>query len=185
MIATALSIVAHAARARRAERARSAAALPTTPSTRTTHVFHPPGGIRLATPAEEAVQRNGHSAPGAASGAADLRSLPVRSQAPGPRGRAEDIEMANFGARLAHPLPDAPPRVPSAPSGLAAPETGTGVLAALRRALRALLRSIDDAPFDLAWPPTYRRWPTNVPAWRADQAVLEVTTEEQRRRRAA
>ena len=188
MIATALSIVAHVARARRAERARSAAALPTTPSTRTTHVFHPPGAIRLVTPAEADVQRNGHPAPGAASGAADLRSLQVRSQAPGPRGRAEDIEMANFGTRLAHPRPDAPARVRSAPSGLATratPATGTGVVAALRRALRALLRSIDDAPFDLAWPPTHRRWPTNVPAWRADQPVVEVTTEEPRRRRAA
>ena len=185
MIATALSIVAHAARARRAERARSAAALPTTPSTRTTHVFHPPGAIRLVTPAEEDAQRNGHPAPGAASGAADLRSLPVRSQLPGPRGRAEDIEMANFGTRLAHPRPDAPARVRRAPSSPATPETGSGVLAALRRALRALLRSIDDAPFDLAWPPTYRRWPTDVPAWWADQAVAEVTTEEPRRRRAA
>ncbi len=93
--------------------------------------------------------------------------------------------MANFGTRLAHPRPDAPARVRSAPSGLATPGTGTGVVAALRRALRALLRSIDDAPFDLAWPPTYRRWPTNVPAWRADQAVVDLTTEDPRRRRAA
>ena len=184
MIATALSIVAHAVRARRAERARSAAALRTTPTTtRTTLVFHPMGAIRLVTPAEEHAQRDGHAEPGAASGAADPRSPFARPQLPGPRGRAEDIEMANFGTRLAHPRPEALESAHAAP--LAAPATTRGVMAALRRALRGLLRSIDDAPFDLAWPPSYRRWPTNVPAWRADLPATQVTVAAPRQRRAA
>ena len=70
--------------------------------------------------------------------------------------------MANFSTRLAYP--------PSAgrPARAAAP-TGTGIGARLRRVLHALLRSIDEAPFDLAWPPSHRRWPANVPAWRDDQ----------------
>ena len=181
MIATALSIVAHAVRARRAERARSAAALRTTPTTtRTTLVFHPMGSIRLVTPAEEHAQRDGHAEPGAASGAADRRSPFARPQLPDPRGRAEDIEMANFGTRLAHPLPEAHESAPAAPG---APTTG--VIAALRRALRGVLRAIDHAPFDLAWPPSYQRWPTNAPGWRADRPVAEVTTEPPRQRRAA
>ena len=185
MIATALSIVAHAVGARRAERARSAAVLRTTPTTRTTPVFHPPGAIRLVTPAEEHAQRDGHVAPGAASGAADPRSLFARTQLPGPCAQAEDIEMANFGTRLAYPRPEGHASAPAAPLGVATPATPTGVMAALRRALRGLLRSIDDAPFDLAWPPSYRRWPTNVPAWRGDRPVADVTTVEPRRRRAA
>jgi hypothetical protein len=61
----------------------------------------------------------------------------------------------------------------------------TGVRARLRRALQRLLHAIDDAPFDLAWPPTHRRWPTNVPAWRADRAGGEVIIEEPRQRRVA
>jgi hypothetical protein len=185
MIATALSIVAHAVGARRAERARSAAVPRTTPTTRTTRVFHPPGAIRLATPAEQDAQRNGHAEPGAASGAADPRSLLARPQLPGPRGQAEDIEMANFGTRLAYPRPEAHERAHAAPLDVTAPAATTGVVAALRRALRSLLHAIDDAPFDLAWPPSYRRWPTNVPAWRSDQPVADVIDEAPRQRRAA
>ncbi len=185
MIATALSIVAHVVGARRAERARSVAMLPTTLTTRTTRVFHPLGAIRLLTPAEEDARRDGQAEPGAASGAADPRSHSARPQLPGPRGQAEDIEMANFGTRLAHPRPDAHERAHAAPRGVATPAAATGVMAALRRVLRGLLRSIDDAPFDLAWPPSYRRWPTHVPAWRADRPVTEVTNVEPRQRRAA
>ena len=151
MIATALSLVAHAVGTRRAERARSAAALRTTSvartATGTTRVFHPMGAIRLVTPAEEHAQ--------------------------------DDMEMANFGTRLAHPRPEAHVRAHAAPA------TPTGVMAALRRALRGLLRSIDDAPFDLAWPPSHRRWPTNEPAWRADQPGGAMIAEAPRRRRAA
>ena len=187
MIATALHIVAHAIGARCADRARSDAGLRTTPSARTTtgttRVFHPMGAIRLVTPAEEHARRDGRADQAAAPDATGVESPFARPPMPGPRGQAEDIAMANFGTRLAHPRPDALASAHSVP--VDATGMSTGPIARLRRALRSLLRSIDDAPFDLAWPPTYRRWPVNLPAWRADQPVGEMIAEESPRRRAA
>ena len=183
MIATALYIVAHVVGARRADRARSVAALPRTSTTRTIRVFHPMGAIRLVTPTEEDARWDARADQVAAPDATSVQSPFVRPQLPGPRGQAEDIAMANFGTRLAYPRPEALASTEAAP--VAATSTSTGPLARLRRALRGLLRSLDDAPFDLAWPPSYRRWPVNVPAWRADQPVGEVIVEEPRQRRAA
>lgn len=54
--------------------------------------------------------------------------------------------MSNFGTRLAYPTDDlAPPsRTDAAKPGL------------LARITAALSRAIDEAPFDLAWPPSAR-----------------------------
>ena len=90
--------------------------------------------------------------------------------------------MANFGARLAYPRHTAPAAAPAtAPATITTRSLG----ARLRRAVRALLRSIDDAPFDLAWPPTYRLWPVNGQEWRADQRVDAPVVERTELRRAA
>jgi hypothetical protein len=85
--------------------------------------------------------------------------------------------MANFGARLAYPH--------ARTHEASAPAVTTTLRGRLRRVLHALLRSIDDAPFDLAWPPTYRRWPVNAPTWRADQHADDVFIEHTELRRAA
>jgi hypothetical protein len=181
MIATALHLLAHAVGARRADRARSLAELRDTSTTRTTRVFHPMGAIRLVTPAESQAQRDGRADQAAAPDATRIQSPSVRPQLPGPRGQAEDIHMANFGTRLAHPLPEALASTRTA----AASGASTGVRARLRRVLQRVLHAIDDAPFDLAWPPSYRRLPGNVPAWRDDRAVDEVIVEAPSQRRAA
>jgi hypothetical protein len=183
MIATALHRLAHAVGARRADRARSVAELRTTPTSGTTRVFHPMGAIRIVTPAEEHAQRDGRADQAAAPHATGMQSPSVRPQPPGPRGQAEDIHVANFGTRLAHPCPEALASTRTA--SVATTGASTGVRARLRRALQRLLHALDDAPFDLAWPPTHRRWPTNVPAWRADRAGGEVIIEEPRQRRVA
>ena len=83
MIATALWVLAHALGARRADRDGSAAALPTT---RTTPVFHPPGAIRLISPAEETArttQRDRRAAIGAARGATGARPAFQHPDVPG------------------------------------------------------------------------------------------------------
>jgi hypothetical protein len=183
MIATALHLLAHAVGARRADRARSLAELRDTSTTRTTRVFHPMGAIRLVTPAESQAQRDGRADQVAAPDATRIQSPSARPQLPGPLGQAEDIYMANFGTRLAHPLPEALASTRTAPAP--ARGAGTGVLARLRRVLHGLLHAIDDAPFDLAWPPSYQRLPANVPVWRADRAVGPVIMETPRRHRAA
>ena len=83
--------------------------------------------------------------------------------------------MSNFGARLAYPHARTP----------VAPADTTTLRGRLRRVLHALLRSIDEAPFDLAWPPTYRRWPVNAQTWRADQRADDVFIDDTELRRAA
>jgi hypothetical protein len=141
------------------------------------------GAIRLVTPAESQAQRDGRADQAAAPDATRIQSPFERPQLPGARGQAEDIHMANLGTRLAHPLPDALASTRTAT--VAAPGASTGLLARLRRALQRLLYAIDDAPFDLAWPPSYRRLPGNVPAWRDDHAVDEMIVEAPSQRRAA
>jgi hypothetical protein len=64
--------------------------------------------------------------------------------------------MANFGARLAYPRPT-PSRVAySVP--IAAAHTPRGLAAHVvrraRRVLDAMFRSLDEAPYGLAWPPS-------------------------------
>ncbi|MDF1504772.1 hypothetical protein [Roseisolibacter sp. H3M3-2] len=74
----------------------------------TSRIYHPPGTVRLPTPAELTI---------------------------------ESDPVANFGTRLAYPPPRRAPATGRPPS-------------LVRRALRALLRAVDEAPFDLAWPPS-------------------------------
>jgi hypothetical protein len=170
MIATAMWVFAHYLEARRADEDRSAESL--RPES-TTPVFHPPGAVRLITPAEEmalSTRWDRRAADGAARGATGARPTLQHTA-------HEDIEMANFGARLAYPHAEAH----DAPAA-----AGTTTLRGrLRRVLHTLLRSIDAAPFDLAWPPTYRRWPVNAQTWRADQHQDDVHVESTELRRAA
>ena len=71
--------------------------------------------------------------------------------------------MANFGARLAAPLP---PRRLATPHGTVQvdrrpPSVLARALAFARRAVHGALQALDDAPYDLAWPPSPRahaRW---------------------------
>ena len=71
--------------------------------------------------------------------------------------------MANFGARLAAPLP---PRRLATPHGTAQVDgrsrsMASRALAFARLVVRGALQALDDAPYDLAWPPSPRahaRW---------------------------
>ena len=62
--------------------------------------------------------------------------------------------MSNFGTRLAYPLEQSAPRRPDATTTPAKTEK-PGLLASV---LAALTRAIDEAPFDLAWPPSPRAY---------------------------
>jgi hypothetical protein len=114
----------------------------TTP--RAPRVFHPPGTVRLVTPAEGGPPRPRAAAPDA-TGAADLRRAPTHrpTASARPDGAAphEDIQMANFGVRTAYPVGPAPAPLARRPAG--------GLVA---RVLGALLRALDAAPYDLARP---------------------------------
>jgi hypothetical protein len=123
-------------------------------------VFHPPGVVRLITPAEQAAaaQAAVRAAPGP-NGAprAPTPSTHQTSAAPTRAGAVEEIEMANFSVRFAYPV-DAPH--PAADHGLRGRRAARrGLAAGLRRLARHLFRAIDEAPFDLAWPPSFHRWP--------------------------
>ena len=83
MIATALWALAHVLDARRADEDRSAESL--RPES-TTAVFHPPGAVRLITPAEEMAlhdQRDRRAADGAARGATGARPTFQHPDVPG------------------------------------------------------------------------------------------------------
>ena len=124
-----------------------------------TPVFHPPGAVRLVTPAE------------AAAGAARRDARPSDSVQPRRGGRET---MANFGVHYAYPLPE---RLPTAPARLAvAPARGGSrtlparAAAVVRRVAAAALRALDEAPFDLAWPPSPHA-PLDRAAWRTARAA--------------
>lgn len=133
-------------------------------------VFHPPGTVRLVTPAEEAAM------------ARQRRCAAPRPPAPGPRrmprsitpdrhepvGLPEEFSMANMSVRLAYPAPRPRPEAPATPA--------RGLAARFRRVLHAALRAIDAAPFDLAWPPTVRHWPAPVTPTESDQPAVDRTT---------
>ena len=67
--------------------------------------------------------------------------------------------MANFGTHLTWPEPPRP-----SDSGMmyavqterAALGAGAAIVRAARRMMTAMLRAIDEAPFDMAWPPSAR-----------------------------
>src|SRR5512145_315296 len=82
--------------------------------------------------------------------------------------------MANFGVRFATPAPARRPVMPAVtvtgatdgrPRSMSA-----RALALAGRVMRGLLRAIDDAPFDLAWPPSPRASAARA-AWRAELAA--------------
>ena len=59
--------------------------------------------------------------------------------------------MSNFGTRLAYPVEHTAPRRADTTA-----TTGTKGFAA--RVIAALTRALDEAPFDLAWPPSPRSY---------------------------
>jgi hypothetical protein len=62
--------------------------------------------------------------------------------------------MSNFGTRLAYPVERTAPR--RADANTASATTRAQGFAA--RVLAALTRALDEAPFDLAWPPSPRSY---------------------------
>jgi hypothetical protein len=70
--------------------------------------------------------------------------------------------MANFGTRLGYPLPSGFPAAHPHPQrgtfALRRRPTRVRALRALRRLTAPFLRALDQAPLDLAWPPSPRHW---------------------------
>ena len=77
--------------------------------------------------------------------------------------------MANFGTHFSYPQPPRP-----TDSGVmfaveterAAKSAGSSVARFARRAFNAIFRAVDEAPFDLAWPPSPRAYTRNYLAMR-------------------
>ena len=67
--------------------------------------------------------------------------------------------MANFGNHLAYPQPPRPTDsgvMYAVETQRAAHGAGAAIARLARRVTGAMLRAIDEAPFDLAWPPAAR-----------------------------
>ena len=68
--------------------------------------------------------------------------------------------MTDLGARLGFPHPSPRPVEPRRADATLADATGDDmtarVAARVRRVWRGFVRLVDQAPFDLAWPPTHR-----------------------------
>ena len=67
--------------------------------------------------------------------------------------------MANFGNHLAYPQPPRPTDsgvMYAVETERAARSAGAALASFARRVTGAMLRAIDEAPFDMAWPPSSR-----------------------------
>ena len=67
--------------------------------------------------------------------------------------------MANFGTHLAYPQPPRPTDsgvMHAVETARAADGTRNAVVRVARRVIKSMLRAIDEAPFDMAWPPAAR-----------------------------
>ena len=91
--------------------------------------------------------------------------------------------MANFGIRLAAPPPARRLTTPHGALDRVVAERPLGILARaislVRRGARAALQALDDAPYDLAWPPS----PRAAAVWAQRRAELQARSDGSTRER--